>query len=201
AQYYKIREEAQSTNPLKEEEYSSEPNLATNLILKKHTFKKIAQAPKDMPNTQNRLKVIGKLNDQIKILNIKAKSNQREYKPKEYKLQERKPREFNLVMKEIGNPDKNRNLLLTKKKELTSPNENLKKLERLFKANQSELSDRKLYSKVRPHLANDDQIPRSEDSSEKSESEATIYTEELDSNLSSDSSSSDDSSENSNQMN
>ncbi|CAG8834871.1 12590_t:CDS:1, partial [Racocetra persica] len=62
----------------------------------------------------------------------------------------------------------------------------------------AELSDRKLCSKVYPHPANDDQISRSENSSEKSESEATICTEELDSDSSSDSSSLNDSSENSN---
>ncbi|CAG8824473.1 20424_t:CDS:2, partial [Racocetra persica] len=62
----------------------------------------------------------------------------------------------------------------------------------------TELSDKKLYSKARRNLTNDDQIPRSEELSNKPESEAIINMEESDSDSSSDSSSSEDSSENSN---
>ncbi|CAG8546381.1 17364_t:CDS:2, partial [Racocetra persica] len=61
----------------------------------------------------------------------------------------------------------------------------------------AELNDRKLRSKVCLHTANNDQIPRSEELSDKSESKATINMEELDSDSSSDSSSSEDLSKNS----
>ncbi|CAG8797084.1 13399_t:CDS:2, partial [Racocetra persica] len=253
-------------------------------------------------------KVIDKLNDQIKLLNIKAKSNQSEYKPKEYKPREKKPRKFKprnkrngksrqetkpFVKKEKGNYQPKREFKSTRKnfqgkpmykeskdeirfsnpnnveykpsvpkqfnpkkqeynqdgkylEEIRKKTQELKLLEKLHKKFgnkevhnfehdeeydkyselcekyqevfhfeeeepsyseeepsdkiillRAELSNRKLHSKVYPHPANDDQISRSEDSSEKSESEATIYIKESDFDSSSDSSISDDSSENS----